>query len=59
MHCRPYETPGFNIAHEGTSHDIDVKEEDNHLNDVYMRTVQYKMKVWIHLITRNEGSLEK
>ena len=35
--------PVFNITHEGTFHDIDVKKEDIHVNDVKMCTNDYKI----------------
>ena len=35
--------PVFNITHEGTFHDIDVKKEDIYVNDVKMCTDEYKI----------------
>ena len=46
--------PVFNIAHEGTSHDIDVRRKITSVNDVYLCTVaEYTQRKTALILTKD------
>lgn len=46
--------PVFNIAHEGTSHDIDVRRKITSVNDVYLCTVaEYTQRKTTFILTKD------
>ena len=49
--------PVFNIAHEGTSHDIDVRKKTTLMTYTYICTVRYDIQVWVNIHSKTLGLL--